>query len=383
MANGKLYDEGEIQLLATLIAADVSVPEMIRQYRLEYPESRRTDLALARVRSSNSKLAVRVAEIRAANRQVHTEVREHSPGIHIEEPQKPQAMSVEAMWERAKERTDAEREWFTDRHFARITIQTDRPIALAFKSDHHVSEDGPVDLRRMERDALIVRDTPGLFAALGGDGVNNHIKHRSALVNSSSSPGNEYKMYDHYLGMMGRKVLFAISGNHDDWTKDFAGVDAIGGLYHRRRLFYAPDFVVVTIVLQSSDGTEVEYVVKLRHQYRYGSSFNLTHTVKRLWEMGPNDFDVGVVCHHHELALEPFFKQGRKRYAIRPGAYQIGSGHSRRYGFGPNQPSAPTVIFEPFRKRMRALEDVSDTAEYLTFLRERFEPGPNDQDEAA
>lgn len=274
------------------------------------------------------------------------------------------------LWEKAKQVTNAQIAYQRDRHEAEVGYITKKPIALTFISDQHISQGGIVNLERMEEDARLVAETPGMYAILGGDGVDNHIKHRAALVNSGSVPGKEWVLYDHYISIFGSRVAAMISGNHDDWTHDFAGVDMVQRLAEKRRIFYAPDFVVLKVALKSSQEDEgVSYAVKIRHQYRYNSSFNQTHALKRMWEMDEHDFDVGVVCHHHEAAMEPFKKHGKWRWAFRPGSYQHTTGHGRRYGYGWSEPACPTVILWPGEKRMIGFLDAREAAGYLTYLR--------------
>jgi hypothetical protein len=274
------------------------------------------------------------------------------------------------LWEKAKAVTTAQIAYQRDRHEAEIGYVTSKPIALVFVSDQHISQGGVVNLERMEADARLVADTPGMYAILGGDGCDNHIKHRAAIINSGSVPGKEWVLYDHYLGIFGSRVAAMISGNHDDWTHDFAGVDMVQRIADKRRIFYAPDFVVLNVTLKPRPEDEgVSYKVKIRHQYRYNSSFNQTHALKRMWEMDEHDFDVGIVCHHHEAAMEPFRKHGKWRWAFRPGSYQHTTGHGRRYGYGWSEPSCPTVVLFPGDKRMVGFLDVHDAAGYLNYLR--------------
>ena len=88
-----------------------------------------------------------------------------------------------------------------------------------------------------------------------------------------------------------------------------------------------------------------------------------------MWEMDEHNFDIGVVCHHHEAAMEPFKKHGEWRWAFRPGSYQHTTGHGRRYGYGWSEPACPTVILWPGEKRMLGFLDVREAAGYLTYLR--------------
>lgn len=269
----------------------------------------------------------------------------------------------EAAWDRAKQVTGTDMKKHLTQHRATVTLPAE-PCGLVFVSDQHIRQSGPVDLERMEADACLVRDTPGLYAILGGDGVDNHVKHTAAMRHGGSSPSEEWRLFNHYLGFFGDKILGVIAGNHDLFTSEMAGVDVLGMLMAERKLFYAKDEMVLDVRVG-----EQPYLVKVRHQYRYGSTFNLVHTVKRLWEMGSDDFDIGVVCHQHEAAIEPFEKHGRQVWGARPGSYQLTSSFTRRYGFNHARPTCPTFLLSAERREIQGFPDVGGAADYLTFQR--------------
>lgn len=272
----------------------------------------------------------------------------------------------EELWSRAKQQTAEDLARHATERLASVIIPDDRPIGISFISDQHIRGSGPVDLERMEQDARLVAATPGLYACLGGDGVDNHIKHRAAMVGGGTKVADDWRRYDHYLGFFGPdKILGMISGNHDDWTRDEAGVDMVHVLAQGHRLHYAPDEMVLALTVG-----EQPYRVKFRHQYRYNSSFNQVHVVKRLWEMGDDPFDVGVVCHHHEAAIEQFTKHGQPVWGARPGSYQLTGTWARRIGFPLARPTCPTFLFWPDRREVLGFGDVRRAAEVLTYYRQ-------------
>lgn len=279
--------------------------------------------------------------------------------------------AVDSVWQRAEAQTGRDVEKHQKRRFASVSFPGSTPIGLAFVSDQHIRLTGPVALKQMRQDAELIRKTPGLHAILGGDAVDNHIVISQAMVRGGSKPAEEWRLFEHYLGMFGdpgeSKVLAVISGNHDDWTIDKAGVDVLGMLVKQQRLHYSP----FEVVLSAAVGSQT-YTIKCRHRYsKYGSSFNPSHKVKRLWEMGDDDFDVGVVCHDHEPTVEPFWKHGRKRVAIRPGSYQFTSSYAETHGFRRYAPSCPTVVLFPDEHLVVPFDSVAVAAEYLTLLRKR------------
>ncbi len=137
----------------------------------------------------------------------------------------------------------------------------------------------------------------------------------------------------------------------------------MSNLFRRRKLMFAPDFVLLTVRIQPEpDADGQPYTIKVRHQYRYESSFNKGHAIQRMWEMDDHDFDIGVLCHKHEAHMNTFSKHGKPRIALRPGSYQITTAHSRRYGFPLSQPTCPTVILWPGERDMMPYHDVRGAA---------------------
>jgi hypothetical protein len=269
------------------------------------------------------------------------------------------------LWARAEGVTARDVAKTSVERFVDIEIPDDRPIGVSFISDQHIATRGPAQLRAMRQDAEKGRETDGLYAVMGGDGPDNHIKHLAAMLAAGSKVSEQWALYDHYLGMFGPKILAMISGNHDDWTADMAGVNMVAALAKQRKIHYSPDEVVIRLSLGGQP-----YRLAIRHQYRMNSSFNLTHACKQWLRMGQDDWDVGVVCHHHDAAAEAFQHHGLTRWAARPGSYQVTSGYSRRYGYNHSKPTCPTFILFPGERRIMGFVDVWDASGYLTYLRE-------------
>lgn len=232
------------------------------------------------------------------------------------------------------------------------------PIAISVISDQHIAPGTPCDFKRMKEDAELIRNTKGFYAVFGGDGVDNHIKHRSALIGANSTPDEQWRLFDYYLQLFGDKILAIISGNHDAWTAQIGGVDYLSKLANNQKVCYAPAEARLDITVQDQ-----LYKMVVRHQTgRFNSSLNQTHAVKRFYENNEELFDVGVIGHHHEAAVEMFIKHGQKRYAARPGSYQISSPYSHQYGFARSIPTCPTFVFFPGERRIIGFDDVRNAA---------------------
>jgi transposase-like protein len=271
----------------------------------------------------------------------------------------PPSSSPEARW-KAAELDNAE-------HIKRALLMAqfsvelpDEPVAVTFVSDQHISLGNTVDLQRMRADAEAIASQDGVFAILGGDATDNHIKHRSAVLAARSQPSEQFELFEFYLSIFAHRILVAISGNHDLWTNQLAGVDVLSMLLAKQRVCYAPDEALLNISLGSQ-----QYKVAMRHQYRMNSSFNETHCVKQFYRNGTENWDIGCIGHHHVGACEYFYGHGEEKIALRPGSYQITSAYSRQYGFNSTVPTCPTVVIYPDRKEMVAFHRLEPALRFL------------------
>ncbi len=232
------------------------------------------------------------------------------------------------------------------------------PIGIVAVSDQHISIGAAVDLYKMQADAELIRDTPGFFCVLAGDGVDNHIKFKSAALESRSAPSEQWLFYNYYLSILAEKTLVMINGNHDTWTRQFSGVDIVSMLAEKNKICHAPDEARLTLNVGGQ-----EYKIAVRHTYKYHSSINQTHSVKRWYDMGPSTFDIGIMGDKHEAALEEFSRHSQLRWACRPGSYQITSDFGRQHGYTNSIPTSPTFILWPGERKIVAYGSVQKAAE--------------------
>lgn len=268
-------------------------------------------------------------------------------------------IEVADLWRHAEEKNSKRIEHAEERH--KFTLTLDRgPVCVAFISDQHLSIDNTVDMVRMREDAELVAATDGCYAILGGDLTDNHIKHRSAVLAARSQPHDQWKLCEYYLEILGSKIIVLIDGNHDKWTDQIAGIDMVAWIAKHNRLCYAPDEARVDLTVGKT-----LYRLAVRHQYRFNSSLNLLHTVKRWWAHGEAPFDIGCIGHHHEAAIESFRFHGQQMWGCRPGSYQIMSGYSRQYGYNSTVPRAPSFILFPDERRILGFPDLRDALKTL------------------
>lgn len=228
----------------------------------------------------------------------------------------------------------------------RLTLDcsTERqPIALVLMSDQHIARGSYTDLRRLRQDAQLIAATDGCYAFLAGDGIDNHIKHRAAVINSTDGPDEQYKLYEYFLSIFAHRIAAIITGNHEYWTKQFAGVDAVSWLAKQNNLAYCRHEARVTVKVN-----DAAVRLNMRHTYRFNSQFNQTHSPKQWARMDSEAMaDIYCIGDKHDFAMESCILHGKVRWFVRPGAYQISSGFSDQMGYNDALPASPVFIVHP------------------------------------
>lgn len=244
-----------------------------------------------------------------------------------------------------------------------LKLTGDRPVGVCFVSDQHIGAK-LCDLTRMREDAELIAATDGLYAILGGDGCDNHILIRSAMIASETPPEAQYELFEHYLSILGDKILCMLTGNHDHWTAKAAGIDLVGRIAAEQRIHYVKHEVLIRLTV----GGQL-YRVLARHGTRYHSAINSLHGLKRQWDLGNHDFDVGVAGHVHTAAIEQFYRHGVSRWAALAGSYQVSSDYSSYGGYPESVPTCPTFILWPGSRRITGFASVRDAAVMLKSIR--------------
>ena len=337
------WSEAETKELVSSMSDGYTLDEMCRQY------------------PSRSRDAIRVKMKRLAEPESYPEEQiksfEISAAVSSQEKDE-----VETLWD-----------YYTKKNYTAIEKATQGykfkarfnqgPIALSFLSDQHIAGGNACDLGRMKSDAEYIRDTPNMYCCLVGDGIDNHIKHKSAVIDAKSTPDEQYQLYNYYLKILHEKVVVAISGNHDQWSGDVAGVDVVKRLADANKIHYSTNEAFIELTVGS-----VPYMVAFRHQYKMNSTFNQTHAVKQWLRLGNEEFDIGAVGHHHEAAIESFFYRGKETWVCRPGSYQITSYYASKYGFQIATPTCPTFILFPNRREIVGFSNLYHAGSFLQHL---------------
>jgi len=244
-------------------------------------------------------------------------------------------------------------------------IRTDAPILVTNLSDLHL-ENKFCDRRRALEDIRLIRDTEGAFALFGGDGIDNFIKHQSAMISAECTPAQAFAMLEYYLSEGGGKVIGGISGNHEFWSKGFAGIDYLTQIFGRLRIAYSPHRLRIRLKVNAH-----EYRIELRHSYRFKSSINLSNQFLRMWEHSDWEWDMGMVGHTHDGPfVVPFTRHSGERWGGLAGSYKVFDDHSEQWGFNASYPSSPAFVLFPRHKEVVAFKDLRRGIATLKAIRE-------------
>lgn len=298
-----------------------------------------------------------------------------APGVQVEvsparEPVDPLRLG-ERIFERLARDSDEHLAHERDRDLLRVRIRTAAPIALINMSDLHLGARG-TDHRRAREDAEAIAQAEGAFAVFGGDGVDNFVKYASAMINATSTPEEQYAALEYYITLFDGKLLAGVSGNHEQWTKGFAGIDYLQSLFRRAGIFYSPHRVRMEMEVG-----EVTYRVELRHTFRYKSSINLSNQFNRMWEKSDWEWDIGMLGHTHDGPfVVPLPRHGRERWGVLAGSYKVLDNHGRQWGYPDAVPESPVMIMAPDRYSINGFTSLREGLMYLRAIRAEYARRP-------
>ena len=250
---------------------------------------------------------------------------------------------------------------------ARITFPDDKPVALVFISDIHFGARG-TDYTAAFADAEIIANTNGMYGIFHGDGIDNFIPNKLAQARRGApiTLDEEWALFKIWLEKLGGKLIVAVAGNHDNWTRLLGGVDFLKGILPKRVL-YDRDELFVRVTLGG-----FEWKLLIRHKTRFNSVYNPLHGIKQTVRFHRHDPDIAVAGHVHRGAVhEVWYHQGARRLAILTGTYKTEDEYARQEGFtsGGGRGNTVSVILMPDGSSV-ALDDLSMAARMLKLLRE-------------
>ena len=202
------------------------------------------------------------------------------------------------------------------------------PCWLVLLADIHGG--GKCNYRQLFDDLELVENTDGIYCGVCGDITDNFIIGKLASIQNKQPTtfAMEERFAEWFIDKIKSKLLFWVSGNHDNWTYKLCGRDIykiylkdVNCLYDRQQ-----------IVFDLIKGNFSERVL-IRHKYKWKSTFNISHGQEVSWDRGDINYDIVIGGHYHQATLfREFIKQGKKRLAIVMGTYKIKDEYAEELG---------------------------------------------------
>jgi hypothetical protein len=261
------------------------------------------------------------------------------------------------------------------RYNQEVFINDTKPFAVAFISDIHFGS-SKTNYRAVFKDADIIRDTPGMYAALLGDSVDNWVKAETMFLqrNQQMSHEQELSLLRHYLEQVEQKLVAVVSGNHENRTYLLSGIDLLQTLLDSKSLLYDRDELLFS--LKSESGQEWKF--KLRHKWGGKSVYNPTHAIEKDSKLNDTAWQFGVQGHtHYGVVFREFYDHahsGKKKLAIQLGCYEMDSDYARELNCPKNNlqnSGSGAIVFFP-DGRWQAFSDLEVAAEFLAVQRGKY-----------
>lgn len=250
---------------------------------------------------------------------------------------------------------------------ASVTLPDDGPVLVVVLSDLHVGHVN-CDMPRLRRDLELVRNTPGVYAVLLGDLIDNVVTAVTSrgMSHEQLAPIRVQKaLVDDAVEFLGAgNVLGMVLGNHDAFSIRSDDYDPVAYWAKKTGCPYLGPFGFLNVTV----GAET-YRILASHMFRMRSSFNLTHQAKRLEDF-QGAADAVFTGHTHESAAESTYRQHRHKFYGQCGSYLSTTRYSKSLGFGQVNADMPGVILWPDRHKVLGFQDaLTDGVPYLTYLR--------------
>ena len=210
----------------------------------------------------------------------------------------------------------------------------------------------------------MVKTTDNCYVIHAGDFIDNFVIDKAKpSMKQRIPPSVQWKLCDHYLDMFDNKIIAVVAGNHDLWTSALTDYDPLAKKVGDMNVMYHPHELNIRLLVNN-----IPYNFSIRHKRRGNSQIHPSRVVKKMWEDGECDFDIGVVGHHHTPVIEPFTKHGLERWAIRPGSYKLIDSFAEMIGFQKERATCPLVILSPNRRDIQVFSDLRDGIKTLKTL---------------
>lgn len=274
---------------------------------------------------------------------------------------KPTGRETQQWFEEAQRRAELRKEVEDSYDFARIEMESDRPVIVGITGDWHLGAD--VNIEMLKRDVDIMANHPLVTGAFFMGDLTDSANFNPAQDEDMFNFEEQRKWMMSILEHIGRdRILGLWKGNHDHKWESKGGTSKYAELSERWGVpvFYGNAFVEFVV-------NGIPYRLMGSHRLRGDSIYTNAHPAMR-GHREVQGLDLVMAGHTHkkgkvEQAVREF-RGSRKIKAIVSGTYEYGTGYTKDSGFG-NQNDPEQGMYWLFLNHDKKLIRVMDTEEML------------------
>lgn len=230
--------------------------------------------------------------------------------ITIEEGSMPTNLTFEDFHEEACRRAEFREKVEGEKRHVEISIDTDKPVAIAFLSDVHAGNAG-IDYELLKKTGEIIKDHPLAYCITAGDLTDSlFFDYGEEILNMQE----QYVYMSKMLSWIGSEnILAGISGNHDQWSRKQGVSNYIEFSNHTQRpLLRGASFVDLKV-------GNVIYRLLMAHRFRGESLYNPTHQENRA-NRELQGADIIMAAHTHKpgesVIYQPEYGGGSRKVVL-------------------------------------------------------------------
>ena len=256
------------------------------------------------------------------------------------------------------------------RKLINVKVRIDGPYGVLHMGDPHLDDPG-TDIKLIEHDIGLIRDTKGLFGSCVGDYINNW-KGRLQFLHSmqSTTQMEAWKLVEWFVQSV--DWLYLIGGNHDVWS---GSEDPLVWFTSGSSSIY--EWHGARMALKPPKGQEIR--INARHEWPGSSVYNRAQGATKAIRFLSEDH-LYINGHKHEWAHyeEENPQKQMVCHAVQVGAYKKIDDFADKKGYVANDYGHSCItVFNPLARHpcgvTHVFFDCEEGAEYLKWLRRKHD----------
>lgn len=249
-----------------------------------------------------------------------------------------------------------------------VELSDNSPVLLVWLSDWHIGH-METDMDKLKEDLLLIRDTPGVYVAFGGDYTEN-----TNTAKASRGTHNEQllpiriqkKLVKYACELVHEKTLVLLKGNHDAWSESSDDFDFVEYLSQELEIPYLGEWGILNTVL--NDQT---YRILMAHKGRGGGK-DKSAPAKNLMDL-IGDVDGVFTGHKHDSSIAEAIVRGKPVAFGTAGSYLESGRFGRGLSLPKTVPDMPGFVLFDRHKQLFPVRDSLQNLWVLEGAKQRYD----------